>query len=158
MKTLAARRTDDYARRMRRYRRLLPRLVATVLVVAFAVPALGSPADVIADFDADGRIDGTYGIGDLRNAPLLQARLQPSSVPALEVAVDEKIAEILLGQPPSKEPTTTPAPELPEVAMPWWAILGAAGAGVLVVAGIASSVALRTRRRHLRRANGSEIT
>ena len=147
--------------------------VALLTSVAVATPALGSARDVIADYFKDGTITYSYSIDDLRGA-LVFARRHSSTAPqysAFADAVNQAITDGLVGSgdaaqqqltiprartevapPPAPAPAPAPSnlPTPPEGApadsIPWVVPTMAIIAGILVLAGIGSSVWRRVRR------------
>lgn len=119
--------------------------------------AAATPSDVIADFSFDGTVDGQidrdpevdlrHSYNDLVYAQSLMAVQQPARLQAFLASDDLAIKRLLLGQEDPTPGTATGPPSVPVVDMPTWAVATAVGAGVLLLAGIASAVFLRTRRR-----------
>jgi hypothetical protein len=117
--------------------------------------AAATPQDVLTDWAADGKVDGqtnpdpqlefVHTAGDLQNAKGLIQAQDPTNAGVVIAAIQEAIDRDVIGiQPPSADPA---APSAPEVALPAWVVAAAVGAGILVLAGIASAVFRRTRHR-----------
>ncbi len=146
-------------------------LVATL--PAFGNALTAAPRDVVADYFKDGKIDMAYSINDLRGA-LVFARRHTSTAPqysAFADAVNQAITDALVGSgdaaqqqltiprsrtevSPPPAPAPVPAPSnlpappqgAPTDSIPWIVPMMAILAGVLVLAGIGSSVWRRVRR------------
>ena len=146
-----------------------------LLAAALTTTALGSPRDVIADYFKDGTITYSYSIDDLRGA-LIFARRHASTAPqysAFADAVNQAITDGLVGSgdaaqqqltiprsrteiapPPEPVPAPAPVPSnlptppegAPADSIPWVVPVMAIIAGILVLAGIGSSVWRRVRR------------
>ena len=149
--------------------------VALLASIAVATPALGSARDVIADYFKDGTITYSYSIDDLRGA-LVFARRHASTAPqysAFADAVNQAITNGLVGSgdaaqqqlttprsrtevapPPEPIPAPAPVPSnlptppegAPADSIPWVVPTMAIIAGLLILAGIASSAWRRMRR------------
>ncbi len=70
--------------------------LAATLVTGVAV-ATASPADVIADYEADGRIDGTYSPSELSGALEIAHRTRNASYGATAAAIEQAQAEAMAG-------------------------------------------------------------
>jgi hypothetical protein len=131
-------------------------VVALIGPLAGCGGAKASPSDVIADFNADGAIDGqtdkdpqidvTHTVSDLVRAQSLMELQQPAQLAAFMVTDQAAIKQALLGIGAAKA-TPTGQPGVPAVDLPTWAVVTAGGAGLLVLGGIGSAVYRRTRRR-----------
>lgn len=150
-------------------------LALLVLAVAppFISPASGSPRAIVADYFNNGTIDYAYSIDDLRGALVFARRHQRSGVQyaAFADAVNQAITDSLVGagdaaqqqlttprsrtevapppQPaPAPIPSNLPTPPQgsPAESIPWVVPTMAIIAGILVLAGIGSSVWRRVRR------------
>lgn len=88
--------------------RLLRTVAATVAALTSCVClATASPADVIADYRADGVIDGTYSLSDLNGALKLAYRTRSASygaqADAIRAAQDEVLAGVHRGDAPMRK-------------------------------------------------------
>jgi hypothetical protein len=118
---------------------------------------VASPIDVIADFNADGFVDGQlnadpaidvrHTYSDLVYAKALMAVRQPAQLAAFLAADQVAIDQSLLGKSGTKPAAPTGQPSVPAVAMPMWAMATAWGAGLLGLGGIGSAFYRRARRR-----------
>ena len=148
-------------------------MAALLGALMLSATAPGSPRDVIADYFKDGTITYSYSIDDLRGA-LAFARRQASTAPqysAFADAVNQAITDGLVGSgdaaqrqltiprsrtevAPPPEPTPAPVPSnlptppqgAPADSIPWVVPTMAIIAGILILAGIGSSVWRRVRR------------
>lgn len=116
------------------------------LVVLAAVPAAGSPQDVVVDWQTHGQIDGDYSITDLYNAKRLMLTIDRERAAAFAALVDQKIEKDFLGITPQVDPTITPVPTIPASKLPLWTTLTALAAAMLLGAGLASAIYLRRHR------------
>ena len=144
----------------------------SVLAVSIAT-ALGTPRIVVADYFRDGTIDYAYSVDDLRGALVVARRHQSTDAQyaAFADAVNQAITNSLVGSgdaaqqqlttprsrtevapPPQPEPAPIPSnfpapPEgSPAASIPWVVPTMAIVAGILILAGIGSSVWRRMRR------------
>ena len=141
----------------RPWRGLLCAATLTVGLCGGGGVATASPSNVIADFDADGFVDGQidadpevdlrHSYNDLVNAKALMAVQQPARYPEFVASDDLAIKRLLLGQEDPTPGNTSGPPTVPVADMPTWAVATAIGAGVLLLAGVAAAMFLRTRRR-----------
>lgn len=155
-------------------RLLIPFVLLGALAISLA-PALGSPRDVVADYFKDGTIDNAYSVQDLRGA-LAFAERHAQRAPqysAFADAVNQAITDDLVGSgdaaqqqlttprarteispAPAPAPTPAPAPSNlptppqggPADSIPWVVPTMGIIAGLLVIAGIGSSIWRRIRR------------
>jgi hypothetical protein len=116
-----------------------------VALAACAAPAVATPQDVIADWTPDGVIDGDYSITDLHDAKRFMAQTDPFNAGGFAVAVDERI-DAIFGIDPPRDPVVTPEPDIPDTDVPTWVLVGAAGAGLLVLGGAGAAIYRRARR------------
>jgi hypothetical protein len=147
-------------------------LLAVLLVGLGAAQASAAPRDVVADYFADGIIDGTYPVADLHAALAIAQRSQElgqgPQYGAFAEAVTQKITEQLAGTardsaerqltrernqqelppPPAPSDPNLPSPPTasPGDAAPWALVVAAVLAGLLATAGGASAAYRRIRR------------
>ncbi len=154
-------------------RRLISIVVLCSVLVVLPSTALATPRVVIADYFKDGKIDVAYSIDDLRGA-LVFARRHASTAPQYSTfadAVNQAITDSLVGSgdaaqqqlttprsrtevipppdpAPAPVPSNLPTPPQggPSDSVPWVVPVMAILAGVLMIAGIGSSVWRRMRR------------
>ena len=134
-------------------------LCASTLVVILVGcgGATASPSDVIADFNADGFVDGQldadpeidvrHTYSDLVYAQALMAVQEPTRLAPFLAADRVAIEQSLLGRSATKPAAPTGQPSVPAVDMPVWAMATAWGAGLLALGGVGSGFYRRARRR-----------
>ena len=91
--------------------RIPVRLLLLILVVSLtsAVSAVASPAQVIRDFTADGQLDRTYSVDDLR-AAAHQSRGTKTGDGLNQAFVDQLSVDIGGFSPPTQRRSASPAP------------------------------------------------
>jgi len=92
-----------------------------------AVPALGTPQQVVEDYNLDGRIDGSYSVHDLRGALVLPA--SGSQYGSFADAVQAKLTEELAGSAPQESTAAVPQYGAPSTQPPASAPTSASAAG-----------------------------
>ena len=143
--------------RIHRPRRGLLCAATLVVLLVGCAAAAASPAQVIADFNADGFVDGQlnadpaidvrHTYSDLVNARALMAVQQPAQLAAFLAADQVAIDQSLLGKSAPKPAAPTGQPSVPAIDMPMWAMATAWGAGLLALGGVGTGIDRRARRR-----------
>ena len=143
--------------RIHRPRRGLLCAATLVVLLVGCAAAAASPAQVIADFNADGFVDGRltanpaivvrHTYSDLVHARALMAVRQPTQLAQFLATDQVAIDQLLLGKSATKPAAPTGQPRVPAVDMPMWAKATAWGAGLLALGGVGSGFYRRARRR-----------